>query len=136
MSYLASVQIGNPPRNFSILMDSGSADFWVGSETCTDCVSAVSARSSIDLLNLDNLQGNHILLGPKSSTSFVDSGKRFAVQYGTGNVSGTIVQDDVTISGLTLTGHSFGVATSESQEFSSDRIPSDGLMGLAQSVRR
>jgi len=115
VSYLASIKIGNPPRNFSILMDSGSADFWVGSETCTDC-------------------GNHVLLGSESSTSFVDSGKRFAVQYGTGNVSGTIVQDDVTISGLTLTGHTFGVATSESQEFSSNRIPSDGLMGLAQST--
>lgn len=117
-------------------MDSGSADFWVGSETCTDCVSAVNARSSIDLLTLHNSQGDHILLGTESSTSFVDSGRPFAVQYGTGNVSGSVVQDDVTISGLTLTGHTFGVATSESQEFSSNRIPSDGLMGLAQSVRR
>lgn len=32
--YIATVQIGTPPRNFNILMDSGSADFWVGSEGC------------------------------------------------------------------------------------------------------
>jgi hypothetical protein len=115
ISYLATVQIGNPPRNFSILMDSGSADFWVGSETCSGC-------------------GDHVLLGPQTSTSFVDSGKAFAVTYGTGNVSGTIIQDDVSISGLALTGHTFGVTTSESSEFSSNQIPSDGLMGLAQST--
>lgn len=32
--YLATVQIGTPPRKFSVLMDSGSADFWVGAEGC------------------------------------------------------------------------------------------------------
>ena len=45
VALLGIVQIGTPPRNFSILMDSGSADFWVGREGCrsqsgSDCVSA------------------------------------------------------------------------------------------------
>ena len=31
---VAQVQLGTPPANFQILMDSGSADFWVGSEHC------------------------------------------------------------------------------------------------------
>jgi hypothetical protein len=120
LSYLATMQIGNPPRNFSILMDSGSADFWVGSENCT----STSGGGC----------GDHVFLGPQSSTSFVDSGAPFAVKYGTGNVSGTIVQDDIIFSGLSLSGHSFGVATVESPEFSSTKIPFDGLMGLAQST--
>jgi hypothetical protein len=34
VGYLATVQIGTPPRDFLILMDSGSADFWVGAENC------------------------------------------------------------------------------------------------------
>ena len=55
--------------------------------------------------------------------------------YGTGKVVGTIVQDDITVAGLQLQGHTFGVATVESVEFSSDKTPFDGLMGLAQSVR-
>lgn len=43
MGYIATVQIGNPPRDFRLLMDSGSADFWVGGEDCQaetggDCV--------------------------------------------------------------------------------------------------
>ena len=43
VGYIATVQLGNPPRDFKILMDSGSADFWVGAEGCKsvtgDCVS-------------------------------------------------------------------------------------------------
>ena len=34
VGYLATVQMGTPPRNFLILMDSGSADLWVGAENC------------------------------------------------------------------------------------------------------
>lgn len=34
VGYLATVQIGTPPQNFVMLMDSGSADMWVGSENC------------------------------------------------------------------------------------------------------
>jgi hypothetical protein len=48
VGYIATIQIGTPPRNFKILMDSGSADFWVGADTCfnlddsSDCVSSFS----------------------------------------------------------------------------------------------
>ena len=73
-------------------------------------------------------------MGAQSSSSFVDTGKQFEVQYGTGEVSGDIVQDDISIAGLALQGHTFGVATTESVDFSSDDTPFDGLMGLAQSV--
>jgi hypothetical protein len=120
LSYLATIQIGNPSRNFSILMDSGSADFWVGSENCT----STSGGGC----------GNHVFLGPISSSSFVDSGSPFSVTYGTGAVSGTIVQDDVSVAGLTLPQHTFGVANEETPEFSSSKIPFDGLMGLGQSI--
>jgi len=34
VTYLATMQIGSPLRNFSVIMDSGSADFWVGGESC------------------------------------------------------------------------------------------------------
>lgn len=47
VSYVAHIQMGTPPRDFKILMDSGSADFWVGAEGCKsvtggDCVSFTS----------------------------------------------------------------------------------------------
>ena len=34
IGYLATIQMGTPPQDYLILMDSGSADLWVGSENC------------------------------------------------------------------------------------------------------
>ena len=35
VGYIATVQVGTPPQDFKFLMDTGSADMWVGSEDCT-----------------------------------------------------------------------------------------------------
>lgn len=120
VGYLAKVQIGTPPRDFLILMDSGSADFWVGAEGCQSQAGGGC--------------GNHNFLGPQSSSSFQDTGAPFSVTYGTGKVSGNIVKDQVAIAGLPLSAHTFGVASVESVDFSADSTPFDGLMGLAQST--
>lgn len=47
VGYIATVQMGTPPREFNLLMDSGSADLWVGAEGCKSvtgggCVSFIS----------------------------------------------------------------------------------------------
>jgi len=122
VGYLATVQMGTPPQDFLILMDSGSADLWVGSEDCQseqggDC-------------------GNHNFLGSQSSSTFAVSNPEapFEVTYGTGNVQGVIIQDNLVLAGLKLNAHTFGVATAESDDFSGATTPFDGLMGLAQST--
>lgn len=77
-------------------------------------------------------QGNHVFLGPKSSSSFKDSGKPFNVTYGQGSVAGNIIADNVNLAGLVLDQHVFGVALVESDDFTNGTL-ADGLMGLAQS---
>jgi len=119
VGYLATVQMGTPPQDFLLLMDSGSADLWVGAENC-------QSQAGGDC-------GNHNFLGTTSSSSFVDTNNPFSVTYGTGSVSGDIVTDNLAIAGLQLNTHTFGVATTESVDFSDDSTPFDGLMGLAQS---
>lgn len=84
------------------------------------------------VLTFFTAQGNHVFLGPKSSSSFKDSGKSFQVTYGTGQVQGNIISDNVNIAGLALAQHTFGVALVESQDFTNGSV-FDGLMGLAQS---
>ena len=47
--YLSTIQMGTPPQDFNLLMDSGSADLWVGGENCKSeggggCVSAAGLR--------------------------------------------------------------------------------------------
>ncbi|KII89778.1 hypothetical protein PLICRDRAFT_29044 [Plicaturopsis crispa FD-325 SS-3] len=117
--YIATIQMGTPPQNFNILMDSGSADFWVGN--ADNCQSEAGGGC-----------GTHTFLGTSTSSSFKTSNSQFQVTYGTGQVAGTLCQDDVTMAGLTLKAHTFGTAQIESEDFSSDQVPFDGLMGLAQ----
>ncbi|KAG8213074.1 acid protease [Butyriboletus roseoflavus] len=119
VGYLATIQIGTPPRDFQLLMDSGSADFWVAGENCQ------SQQGGC---------GNHTTLGAQSSSSFVQSTQQFQVTYGSGAVQGVLCQDNVNIAGLKLQNHTFGVASAESIQFASDTTPFDGLMGLAQST--
>jgi len=120
-------------------MDSGSADFWVGSENCQaegggGCVSCAHSGYLALLLN-HFFNGNHTLLGQKSSSSFHNTTRSFEVIYGSGAVEGSIVQDNVAIAGLPLKNHTFGVAYLETSNLASDQTPFDGLMGLARSVR-
>ncbi|KAF7416258.1 hypothetical protein PC9H_002523 [Pleurotus ostreatus] len=116
---IATVQIGTPPKNFSLFVDSGSSDLWVGHEECKgydvgDC-------------------GAHTFLG-NSSTTFNNTGHPWHIRYGAGFVLGKIVTDLVSIAGLQLKApHKFGVAMEESPEFASSKIPYDGFLGTAKS---
>ena len=139
IGYLATIQIGTPPRDFHLLMDSGSADMWVGSENCRStnggtCVCLTQSLISKRLPTSSSLKGNHNFLGAVGSSTFSDSGKAWNITYGTGAVSGTKATDDVLIAGLALTRHNFGVANNESVEFTDNSVPFDGLVGLAHSV--
>jgi hypothetical protein len=147
-------------------MDSGSADFWVGSENCQAIQEqtgggaggsqrrsgggGAAAQSGQDGASGAEGCGNHTFLGSQSSSSFVDTQQPFQVTYGSGEVAGTIVQDNVNLAGLALNNHTFGKAQQETIQFTgvlcfmltvsydiSDiplQAPVDGLMGLAQSV--
>jgi hypothetical protein len=125
-------------------MDSGSADFWVGSENCQaaqeQAVSGTGATGSQGA-STSGLQrrkggsgaaqagaaasagsgaqdcGNHNFLGQQSSSSFIDTQQPFQVTYGSGAVAGTIVTDNLNLAGLALNNHTFGTAQQESQQF-------------------
>ncbi|KDQ25139.1 hypothetical protein PLEOSDRAFT_46446 [Pleurotus ostreatus PC15] len=120
VGYFATILLGTPPREFRVIMDSGSADLWVGAEDC-DSDTATGC-------------GNHVFLGGISSTTFEDSQRPFQITYGTGAVVGTIVRDNLKLAGLSLDGHIFGVAHNESKEFAGNDVAFDGILGTAQST--
>lgn len=120
VGYTSLIQIGTPARDFRVLMDSGSADFWVGSDNC-------QAQGGGNC-------GNHTFLGEQRSSSFNTFNEQWNTTYGTGSVAGVKVADDVTIAGLLLQAHNFGTAEVESVDFASDNTEFDGLIGLAQST--
>lgn len=81
-------------------------------------------------------QGKHTCLGGNSSSSFVDAGGSFELSYGDGShVLGHLARDTLNVAGLTLKGHTFGVASQESEGLVNATIsPYDGILGLGKAV--
>lgn len=95
-----------------MLLDTGAGQTWVMGDTCTSspCKS-------------------HNTFGPGDSTTYQAVPKDFKIEYGTGDVAGVQVIDDVGIAGFKLS-MTFGVANKTSDQFNS--FPIDGILGLNQ----
>ncbi|EJD02800.1 acid protease [Fomitiporia mediterranea MF3/22] len=106
--YFGTLDIGTPPQTLPFDIDTGSADLWVTSG-CSGCFS-------------DEYD-------PSASSTYQDQGEDFSIAYGTGEVSGRLGMDTVSLAGLKYTNQTFGVANVESHDF--DGLPISGIMGTA-----
>ncbi|KAI8956009.1 aspartic peptidase domain-containing protein [Xylaria longipes] len=112
-SYFAQVELGSEGKQLYMLLDTGASTTWVMGSTCT-------SKSCL----------MHNTFGPDDSKTFNDTGKTYSVEYGTGSVRGTVVEDSLSLAGLSVT-LSFGVANTTSDQFT--QFPFDGILGLATS---
>ena len=67
---------------------------------------------------------NHQTLGTNSSSSFKATTTQWAITFGTGDVAGTLCQDNFAVAGLQLANHKFGTTDRETVDFTdvSDRV--------------
>ncbi|KDQ09187.1 hypothetical protein BOTBODRAFT_179203 [Botryobasidium botryosum FD-172 SS1] len=109
--WFGDVEIGTPPVTFTINFDTGSSDLFIPSSECINC-------------------GPLNTFDPSGSDTLLDLERSFFVSYGDGSTAnGDLVEDVVSISGLTATSQTFGLATNVSASFATNHY--DGLMGLA-----
>ncbi|XP_017101793.2 lysosomal aspartic protease [Drosophila bipectinata] len=114
LEYAGPVSIGTPGQPFNMLFDTGSANLWVPSAEC-------SAK---------NLAcQRHHRYNSSASASFVPDGRRFAIAYGTGSLSGRLAKDTVSIGQLAVQNQTFGMAVHESRDTFTDTNFA-GIVGL------
>merc|ERR1711970_1304693 len=87
--YYGSVEIGTPPQTFNVVFDTGSANLWV-------------PNSKVGLVGLLK----HKYDSSKSST-YVQNGTEFKIEYGSGPVSGEYSKETVSIGGIDVTDYTF-----------------------------
>ncbi|KAF9578350.1 hypothetical protein BGW38_005892, partial [Lunasporangiospora selenospora] len=113
--YYGEIQIGTPKQTFEVVFDTGSSDLWIPSIKCNEEGCLTHRRYS----------------GQRSSSfASVVPTRPFEIEYGTGEVSGVISEDVVTLGGLTS---KKPIRFAESLATSSlfGRAVFDGVFGLA-----
>ena len=110
--YYTDISLGTPEQNFKVILDTGSSNLWVPGAQCGSLSCFL-----------------HPKYDSEGSSTYKPNGTEFAIQYGTGSVSGYISKDTLKIGELEIPGQDFGEATTEpGLTFAFAKF--DGILGL------
>lgn len=116
MQYYGEVGLGTPPQKFMVVFDTGSSNLWVPSSKCS-------------IFNIACYLHNKYYA--EDSDTYTEDGREFAIQYGSGALTGFLSRDILTIGedGLKIKNQIFAEAVQE-PSLSFIAASFDGIMGL------
>lgn len=112
--YFGEIGLGTPPQLFQVVFDTGSSNLWIPSSKCSYLSIACYLHSKYY---------------SEQSVTYKEDGREFAIQYGSGALTGYLSQDVLTMGGLKVQGQVFAEAVMEpSLAFIAARF--DGILGM------
>ncbi|XP_067384614.1 renin [Channa argus] len=83
--YFGEISIGFPGQMFNVVFDTGSANLWVPSQSCSPFSTACFTHNRYDA---------------SKSQTYIENGTGFSIQYAAGNVRGFLSEDVVVVGGI------------------------------------
>ncbi|KAK8175849.1 rhizopuspepsin-1 precursor [Phyllosticta citrichinensis] len=115
LTYFAAVNFGDDATEYYLLADTAASNTWVMG---ADCSTTACQK--------------HSTLGSAASSTLDEKSGTFSIAYGSGQVNGTMAEDDVQIAGFKVS-MTFGLAGYTSTDFES--FPIDGVLGLGRAEK-
>lgn len=119
-------------ESFNVILDTGSADLWLAGSGCSSTSGCDSTTQlyQVSLSRTASARSSSAAVrgGSSSSPSPGNVGDSFKVSYGSGEASGSLVSDSVTLAGYTVSNQTFASC----QEVTEGLLagPVSGIMGL------
>lgn len=116
--YYGTIGVGTPPKDFTVIFDTGSSNLWIPSKECS-LISWCLGKPKYD--------------HSKSST-YTANGTKFSIEYGSGAMTGFFSTDTITIGGQTVPKQTFAEAVKVPGFVNNFRFligKFDGIMGMA-----
>ena len=110
--YYGKISLGTPAQDFEVVFDTGSSNLWVPSSQCSSMACKL-----------------HTKYDSSSSSTYVQNGTTFDIQYGSGSVSGFLSQDTLTFGNDQVSKVTFAEVTKE-KGISFLMSKFDGIFGL------
>ncbi|CAE6966874.1 PGA, partial [Symbiodinium sp. CCMP2456] len=125
-AYYGNIHIGKPAQTITVVFDTGSGNLMVPSTLCTDGACERHKRFDPSLSKtVVNMQSNGQPAGA------FDSRDQLTVTFGTGEITGVFLKDDVCIGNLCANMEFIGASHETEEPFGSFNF--DGVLGLALS---
>eukprot|EP00929_Paragymnodinium_shiwhaense_P001031 TRINITY_DN101251_c0_g1_i1.p2 TRINITY_DN101251_c0_g1~~TRINITY_DN101251_c0_g1_i1.p2 ORF type:complete len:440 (+),score=123.86 TRINITY_DN101251_c0_g1_i1:89-1408(+) len=123
-AYYGQVEVGNPRQSFTVVFDTGSGNLMLPSTYCQ--TQACTMHKRFDPKKSSTLED---IQADGSVSKKGGARDEITVTFGTGEISGVFMRDDVCIGGLCANVHFVGATQESNDPFTSFQF--DGVLGLA-----